>query len=114
LKLAVLAATALVALTSAPPPQRMQVVAKEFSLTLSRGTLHPGPVIVQLVNYGEDAHDLRLRRNAPGSRVYAIPPVQSGGDASIRLTLKTGTYLLWCSLANHRELGMWATLKVTS
>ena len=39
-----------------------QVSADEFRLTLSRSTIRRGPAIVELVNYGEDDHDLALRR----------------------------------------------------
>ncbi len=49
---------------AAPPPGRLQVVAREFTFSLSRAKLRPGQAIVELVNFGEDAHDLRLRRSA--------------------------------------------------
>ena len=111
---ALLAAT-LAALVAAPataaPPGRLQVVAREFSLSLSRQRLKAGRAIVELVNFGEDAHDLRLRR-VGGSRTYRIDAVRAGGHALLRLRLLPGRYLLWCSIADHRALGMQARLAV--
>jgi plastocyanin len=93
------------------PPGRLQVVAKEFSFTLSRQKLKPGPAIVELVNFGEDAHDVRLRRIG-GTKTYGIGPVQPGQHARLRLRLLRGRYRLWCSIPNHRALGMQVTLLV--
>lgn len=94
-----------------PPPARVQVVAQEFRYALSRQTIRAGWAIVELRNAGQDAHDLRMRR-AGGTRVYAWPETQPGGVADEELKLLPGRYLLWCGIANHRELGMTATLVV--
>ena len=107
----------LAALVAAPagasPPARLQVVAREFSFSLSRQRLRPGQAIVELVNFGDDAHDLRLRR-VGGTRTYGIRAVQPGRFARVRLRLLPGRYRLWCSIANHRALGMRATVVVRS
>jgi hypothetical protein len=93
------------------PPARVQVVAREFSLALSRQRIKAGKAIVELANFGEDAHDLRLQR-VGGRVVYRWPVAQSGDVEDKTLTLGPGTYRLWCSIANHRALGMTATLVV--
>ena len=98
-------------IVTAPPPARVQVVAREFSFALSRTTIAAGDAIVELVNDGEDAHDLRMQR-VGGARVYAWPTVLPGRFADREYRLLPGTYVLWCSLANHRELGMTAKLVV--
>ena len=98
-------------IAAAPPPARLQVVAQEFRYALSRQTIKAGRAIIELRNLGEDAHDLRLRRIG-GSRVYALPLTQSGQTADREFTLKPGTYRLYCAVANHRVLGMQATLVV--
>jgi hypothetical protein len=102
-------ATALVLLTLAPA--RVQVAADEFRYSLSRPSLKAGPAIVQLVNYGEDEHDLRLRRLG-GTRVYRIGKVRPGGRSELEARLLPGRFTLWCSLADHRVRGMRATLVV--
>ena len=71
----------------------------------------PGSAIIELRNAGEDAHDLRMRR-VGGTRVYAWPVTQSGGVVDEEVRLLPGRYLLWCSVADHRALGMQATLRV--
>jgi hypothetical protein len=97
--------------TPPPPPARVQVVAREFSLTLSRQTIKAGAAIVELANFGEDAHDLRLQR-VGGTKVYGWPVAESGAVEDRALRLVPGRYRLWCSIANHRALGMVATLRV--
>jgi hypothetical protein len=94
-----------------PPPARVQVVAQEFRYALSRRTIKAGAAIVELRNMGEDAHDLRLRR-VGGTRVYVWPLAQPGDVVDRELRLAPGRYVLWCGVADHRGLGMTATLVV--
>ena len=103
-------ATALAVLTLAAPA-RVQVAADEFSYSLSRLSIKSGPVIVQLVNYGEDEHDLHLRR-AGGTRTYRIGKVRRGHVGELETRFLPGRFTLWCSLSDHRKRGMSATLVV--
>jgi plastocyanin len=108
-----LAAAALgaLALGGAAPPARVQVVAREFSYQLSRTQLKSGRVVIELANFGQDAHDLRVQR--VGARhIAGTPVVEAGGRAELTVTLRPGRYRFWCSLANHRARGMSATLVV--
>ena len=95
----------------APPPARVQVVAHEFSFVLSRQSIKAGWATIELRNAGEDAHDLRMRR-VGGTRVYAWPVTQAGAVVDETYKLLPGRYVLYCSIANHRALGMQATLSV--
>jgi plastocyanin len=99
-------------IAAAPPPARVQVVAQEFRFALSRQRVRAGTAIVELRNAGQDAHDLRMRR-VGGTRVYRWPVTQAGGVVDETVRLVPGRYLLWCSVANHRALGMIAELVVT-
>jgi len=105
-----------VAPASSPPakvfPNRVQVVAKEFYFALSRRTVPAGPAIVELVNFGQDEHDLRMQR-VGGAHIAGTPIVEPGDYYDMPITLRAGKYILWCSIANHRALGMQATLIVT-
>ena len=101
--------TALILLTLAPA--RVQVGADEFGYSLSRHSIKAGPVIVQLVNYGEDEHDLRLRRTG-GTHTYRIGKVLPGGVGELEARFLPGRFTLWCSLAGHRTRGMSATLVI--
>jgi hypothetical protein len=103
----------LVASAASPPPARVQVSAKEFSLILSRLRIVSGPAIVELANFGEDPHDLLLRRQAKGAPTLRIRDVLPGKQRSLRAKLAPGRFKLWCSIADHAERGMRATLVVT-
>lgn len=104
--------TALALLTLAvPSPARVQVGADEFGYTLSRPAIKAGPAIVQLANFGEDEHDLRLRRIG-GTRTYRIAKVGPGSVTELEARFLPGRFRLWCSLADHRARGMSATLLV--
>ena len=92
-------------------PTRLQVVAKEFSFGLSRVNVKAGPVVIELANFGQDPHDLRVQR--AGSRhIAGIGVVAPGARGELSLKLARGRYSFWCSVANHRKLGMHATLVV--
>ena len=99
------------ALPASTPRARVQVVAREFSLALSRPQLRAGRVTIELANFGEDVHDLRLRRRG-GSRTYAIGEVAPGARAELSTRLAPGRYVLWCSIADHRARGMQTVLVV--
>jgi hypothetical protein len=92
-------------------PARVQVGADEFGYTLSRPSIPAGPAIVQLANFGEDEHDLRLRR-AGGTRTYVVGKVRPGKVTELEARFLPGRFTLWCSLADHRARGMSATLVV--
>ena len=94
-----------------PPPARVQVVAQEFRYALSRQTIKAGWAVIELRNAGQDAHDLRLRR-VGGTRVYGWPVSQPGTVVDRTVKLLPGRYRLYCGVANHRALGMQATLVV--
>ena len=96
-----------------PPPARVQVVAQEFSYSLSRRTVKAGKVIVEFVNRGQDTHDLDLER-VGGTHIFHFPKVDPDHYVDRELTLKPGTYRLWCAVADHKERGMQATLRVVA
>jgi hypothetical protein len=95
-----------------PAPARVQVVADEFSLTPSRRTLKAGPAVIELTNFGEDPHDLKLRRRAKGAPTLTIREVAPGQLAQLRARLAPGRFVLWCSIADHRQRGMEALVTV--
>jgi plastocyanin len=108
--LAALAAAA-VAAAARKPPTRLQATAKEFYFVLSAHTVKAGPAIVELVNYGEDPHDLRLQRLG-GGKVYRTKLLDPGKFQDLELTLLPGKYRLWCGVPTHASLGMKTTLVV--
>jgi plastocyanin len=91
---------------------RIGVVAREFSLTLSRTTVSAGSASVQLQNFGEDPHDLRVARVDGTGSATDLPSTGPGSRQSQTLTLTPGAYKLYCTLPGHDAAGMHATLTV--
>ena len=98
--------------TAAPYPTRLQAVADEFTLSLSRTTIRNRWLRIELVNFGEDPHDLRFRRIG-GAHTFFIGQTLPGARRAKSFRLPYGRYRVWCSLADHRALGMRATLRIS-
>jgi plastocyanin len=102
---------------SAPsgPPGRLLATERELSptqlqLQLSRASVAAGSTIVEQYNAGADPHNLILERS--GAVAFSFPTLEPGGDQRQTLTLTHGTWTLYCSLLDHKDLGMQATLTV--
>ena len=85
------------------------------TVTASGGSLSidadaSGTAIVEQYNAGSDPHNLILEKG--GQVAFAYPSLDPGGDQKQTVTLTKGTWTLYCSLLNHRSLGMQATLTV--
>ncbi len=92
-------------------PDRVMVRGTEFDLTVSKSKLTPGRVIVQFVNAGEDPHDLKIQRIGDDAEI-ALGVVPPGTYSNLDTRLRRGaTYVLWCSLSDHRQKGMEVTLR---
>ena len=89
----------------------VDVGAYEFRYALSRLRIKSGRAIVQLVNYGEDEHNLRLRRIG-GDHTHRLARTAPGEMSELRTRLRAGKFKLWCSLPGHAAAGMKATLQV--
>ena len=116
MKLAVLTGLLGLSLFHAAPkkaaPSRVQVVAREYSFSLSRLRVHSGTAVIELANFGQDLHDLRVQRIG-AKHVAGLGVVAAGARADLTVRLAPGRYSFWCSVANHRRLGMRTTLVVT-
>jgi plastocyanin len=100
---------------SGGPPGRLLATERELSasqlqLQLSRATLAAGTTIVEQYNAGSDPHNLILERK--GQVAFSFNTLDPGGNQRQTLNLARGTWTLYCSLLDHRELGMQATLTV--
>jgi len=93
------------------PPARLGVQATEFHLVLSRASVKAGVVEIELQNAGEDPHDLQivpLDGQGGGGALLTEPRARR----TVALNLRAGRYRLWCSVADHRALGMQTLLRV--
>jgi plastocyanin len=95
-----------------PPASNLGVKAEEWDFTLSRPEVEAGEVVIELNNQGEDSHNLKIVREGGSEAPQAVPEAASGHQTSARVTLGPGTYRLYCSLPQHEQKGMRATLVV--
>jgi plastocyanin len=114
----------MLALEPPPPPPPPAVVARparaataigvgerEFAIAVYRPRVRAGALKFSVRNLGEDVHDLVVRRG--GRRIAALPAIEAGGTATLRVTLRRpGRYQLVCTVADHEARGMRATLRV--
>jgi plastocyanin len=100
--------------TSGPPGRLLaterEISATQLQLQLSRPSLSAGSAIVEQYNAGADPHNLILEK--AGTTPFSFETLDPGGDARQTVTLTHGTWTLYCSLLDHRSLGMQATLTV--
>lgn len=95
-------------------PSRAQVTAVEYKLTLSRTQVSAGKTTIELVDGGQDEHNLHIRPAAGGPDVAAFATIKPGQHVDEQIQLAPGTYTFYCSLPGHEALGMKATFTVTA
>lgn len=88
----------------------VSVVEKEFSISLTPGTLTAGTYSFTVHNEGSFAHNLNIQ--GPGVSQQASATVAPGQSAVLTVTLQKGSYELWCSVDSHKDRGMDLALSV--
>jgi len=82
----------------------VDVTLKDFSIAVAGGsTLAPGTYTFHVTNQGPSAHNLTI--NGPGVANAATPTFPSG-TKDLTVTLKSGSYELFCSVPGHKQAGM--------
>jgi uncharacterized cupredoxin-like copper-binding protein len=84
------------------------VTLKEYKLTPSTKKLAAGRVTFVAVNRGKIPHALAI--SGPGLKVTKSTLIAAGKSARLTITLKGGSYALWCPVGNHASLGMKSAL----
>jgi uncharacterized cupredoxin-like copper-binding protein len=94
--------------TPAAHTQQIQVTESEWKVQLpSTGELKEGTYTFIVRNVGKIPHDLAIQ-----GMNDKTPLIKPGGTARLKVSLKTGRYTLYCSVAGHKALGMVAQLAV--
>ena len=96
---------------AAAPLGRVQIVAVEFHYRLSRVRVPAGLVRIELANFGQDEHNLTVRKVGT-TKVLTMPGALPGTRETATLRLKPGLYVLKCTMADHAMRGMKAQLRV--
>ena len=92
--------------------QTIEVASVDFSFELAEDTLAPGTYEITLTNEGGATHDLVVERD--GEDVAASDQIGPGESSTFEVTLEEGEYVFYCSVGNHRSMGMEVPVQVTS
>jgi uncharacterized cupredoxin-like copper-binding protein len=85
---------------------------REWSLSAYVPRVPRGTVVFNVHNFGEDAHDLKVR-GPHGYRSATSNRIEPGANATLRVRLlRVGAYRLVCTLPGHAARGMRATIHV--
>jgi uncharacterized cupredoxin-like copper-binding protein len=76
----------------------------DFSISLDEDSLAPGTYAIEVVNDGDATHDLVVERD--GEDVAASDSIAPGESTTLTVELEAGDYVFYCSIGNHREMGM--------
>ncbi len=90
---------------------RVTVTEKEYKLSLSSKSFKPGSYTFVALDKGKLSHSLEI--SGPGVTNKRIPgTIKPGASRSLTVTLRTGTYAIWCPVDGHAGLGMKARITV--
>jgi hypothetical protein len=105
--------------TTTPPPLPSRLAVDEYEVPSYR--LHPshnpvaaGTVEFNVYNFGMDPHTFAIH-DAQGHQIGGVadvPANQPNTAVVVTANVAPGTYTLLCTLSNHAQLGMQATLTV--
>jgi plastocyanin len=83
----------------------------DFAIELDEDSFSAGAHEITVVNDGGSTHDLVVERD--GQVVAASDPVDPGRTTTFTVALEPGEYVVYCSVANHRAMGMETTIEIS-
>jgi uncharacterized cupredoxin-like copper-binding protein len=101
------AAVAGVVAHAGPSSTTVTVTEREFKITPSTHKVPAGPVRLVVKNAGRYSHALAIAGKGLSKRTPMIKP---GKSAVLLVTIKSGTYSLWCPVPGHAAQGMKSSL----
>ncbi len=100
------------AATPAAHAQQIDVTESEWKIQLpASGELKAGTYTFVVKNAGQVPHDLAIEGGSVAGPTKT-PLIKPGGQATLKVSLKAGSYTLYCTVTGHRALGMVAKLAV--
>jgi plastocyanin len=83
----------------------------DFSISLSEDHLKAGTYTITVVNDGNATHDLAVEED--GTMKATSDSISPGESATLKVDLDAGEYVFYCSIGNHRAMGMELTVQVS-
>jgi plastocyanin len=87
----------------------VEISETEYALDPADPSVSAGEVTFEVTNDGSITHNLEVEGNGVEEEVEDIAPGDSG---SLTAELEPGSYEIYCSIGNHKDLGMEGTLTV--
>ncbi len=99
--------------TTSGASEAQSLTAKEadFSISLDEDSLAAGSYTIEVVNDGNSTHDLAIEKD--GKTMATSDSISPGDTATLTVDLEPGEYVFYCSIGNHRAMGMELTVQVT-
>lgn len=94
--------------TAKPAETKVPVSETEFKITLGSTTLKAGEITFEVSDDGKIPHDLAIKGTSDKTKEIA-----PGSNAELKVTLKPGTYVLYCSIPGHEQAGMKQSITVS-
>jgi plastocyanin len=103
-------AAAALAIRSVPTKTTVTVTEREYRISLSTKIPPAGLVRFVVHNAGHVAHALSI--SGPGLATRTTGTIKPGATKTLQVTLRGGTFDVWCPLGRHAASGMKASLSV--
>jgi uncharacterized cupredoxin-like copper-binding protein len=98
--------------TPKPTPQTLTFTETEFKIDTASTALKAGDYVFDVQNQGKFPHDLHIA-TSDGTELAHSDLLQPNASGTFQVTLKAGTYTIWCAVDGHRARGMQGTLNVS-
>jgi plastocyanin len=97
--------------TEAAEGETVTATEGEMFIELSEDSFSAGSYTFEVVNEGSGTHDFVVERD--GNDVAGTENIGPGASTTLTVDLEPGEYVFYCSVANHRAMGMEVTVTVT-
>jgi plastocyanin len=84
---------------------------KDFSIALDEDSLKAGSYTITVMNNGSATHDLAVEED--GTTKAKSDKIGPGQSTTLTVDLDAGEYVFYCSIGNHRAMGMELKVQVS-
>lgn len=87
-------------------------IIEDGRIAIQQQAIPPGPAVFTVTNGGGQLHNLHIE--GEGVSTAAGDPIPVQGSRDVNVTLKAGTYTLYCPILDHRDKGEQTTIMVSA